>query len=53
MAKKEARDMIVLVCPECGYSRQSEKNRTNDPERLVISLHCPNCRKHQEFKEKK
>ena len=53
MAKKEQRLFVPMVCTVCGLTRRTQKNRTNDPERLVLSLYCKKCRVHTDHKEKK
>lgn len=54
MAKKEARDMVTLVCSVCGLSNvHTEKNSTNTTEKLNLNKHCKVCRKHTLHKEKK
>lgn len=54
MAKKEARDTVLLICSVCGLSNvHSEKNSTNTTERLNLKKHCKVCRKHTMHKEKK
>ncbi|MBO9362233.1 MAG: 50S ribosomal protein L33 [Thermoflexus sp.] len=44
---KEVRVVITLACTECkerNYTTQ--KNRSNDPNRLELRKYCPRCRKH-------
>ena len=55
MAKKnENREPIALKCTVCGhYTRPSEKNKANTPDKLEIKKFCNNCRKIQVFKERK
>lgn len=55
MAKKgENREPVGLECSVCGHKiRPTEKNKKNTVEKLALTKHCPNCRKHTEFKEKK
>lgn len=55
MAKKnENREPIALKCTVCGhYTRPSEKNKVNTPDKLEIKKFCNNCRKIQVFKESK
>jgi large subunit ribosomal protein L33 len=52
MAKKGARVLITLACSTCRERNyHSEKNKTNDPDRLTINKFCPRCRKHTEHRE--
>ncbi len=54
MAKKDAREMVTLVCEECGLSNiHTERNRNNTTEKLALKKHCRVCRKHTLHKEKK
>ena len=55
MAKKnENREPIALKCTVCGhYTRPSEKNKANTPDKLEIKKFCNNWRKIQVFKESK
>ncbi len=55
MAKKgENRAPIGLACSVCGtVIRPTEKNKKNTVDKMLLNKHCPNCRKHTEFKEKK
>lgn len=52
MAKKEARNMALLVCTECGLSNV-HTSRHRDTARLELKKHCKVCRKHTVHKEKK
>jgi len=54
MAKKSAdvRPKIVLRSTAgTGTSYVTEKNRRNDPDRLVLRKYDPRVRRHAEFKE--
>lgn len=55
MAKKnESRANITLKCSKCGEARiRTQKNKTNDPERMEISKYCSRCRCHTIHKETK
>nr|YP_010199397.1 ribosomal protein L33 [Gracilariopsis tenuifrons]UAD89255.1 ribosomal protein L33 [Gracilariopsis tenuifrons] len=59
---KGARNVITLECPcrnlNSTYKRKkgifrytSTKNRKNTPHRLELMKFCPNCNKHEKFKE--
>jgi large subunit ribosomal protein L33 len=52
MAKKADRILITLACTACRErTYHTEKNKRNDPERLVRNKFCPRCRKHTEHRE--
>ena len=54
MAKKHAdiRPKITLACTECKERNYiTKKNRRNDPDRMEMKKHCPNCNKHTLHKE--
>ena len=52
MAKRANRVLITLACPDCRErTYHTEKNKRNDPERLVRNKFCPRCRKHVEHRE--
>lgn len=54
MAKKSAdvRPKIVLESTAgTGYRYVTEKNRRNDPDRLVVRKYDPRARRHVEFRE--
>jgi len=55
MAKKEARIIVTLVCPDCkSHNYTTEKSRRNDPERMALMKLCPRCgknTKHVEYKK--
>lgn len=55
MAKKgENRGPIGLQCSVCGnVIRPTEKNKKNTVDKMSLKKHCPTCRVHTEFKEKK
>lgn len=54
MAKKGARILIALVCSKCKSQNYiTEKNKLNNPEKLVLKKFCPKCRKRTEHKESK
>ena len=53
MARRgENRILITLGCTDCRERTYStNKNRRNDPDRLVLRKYCPRCRGHRMFKE--
>jgi len=52
MAKKGPREIIALVCTVCkSQNYVSEKNKTNQPEKLVLKKYCRRCRKVTDHKE--
>jgi len=51
MAKK--REKIKMKSAKSPYHYYTEKNKTNDPERLVRRKYDPVVREHVEFKETK
>lgn len=53
MARKgEVRDKVVMRSSAgTGYSYVTEKNRRNNPDRLVIRKYDPIIRRHVEFRE--
>lgn len=51
MAKK--REKIKMKSSESAYHYYTQKNKSNDPERLVARKFDPSLRKHVEFKETK
>ena len=54
MAKKGMRVKITLACSECKQRNyDTEKNKTNDPDRLEMNKYCRFCRKHTLHKETK
>jgi large subunit ribosomal protein L33 len=54
MAKKSARVLFGLVCPECSNQNYvSEKNKTNTQDPLSFNKFCDTCKKTTIHKEKK
>ena len=55
MAKaKGDRIIIHMTSPEApGYRYTTQKNRRNDPERMVLSKYDPVIRRHVEFREER
>ena len=54
MAKKADRVLVTLACAECKERNyHTEKNKRNDPDRLVLTKFCPRDRKHTEHRETK
>lgn len=54
MAKKGNRFEFSAVCTVCKRSNyRTEKNKINDPERLILKKFCETCRKTTEHKEAK
>lgn len=55
MAKKDARIIVTLVCPDCkSQNYTTEKSRKNDPDRISLMKLCPKCGKktlHNEYKK--
>ncbi|NPA26669.1 MAG: 50S ribosomal protein L33 [Chloroflexi bacterium] len=53
MAKKKGvRILVTLECTVCkSRNYLTEKNRRNDPGRLVLRKYCPRCRRHTEHRE--
>lgn len=54
MAKKahDVRPKITLACTECKDRNYiTKKNRRNDPDRLELKKHCPNCNRHTAHRE--
>lgn len=52
MAKKGARQLIAWICTVCKKQNYiSEKNKTNDPDKLTFKKFCNRCRKHIDHKE--
>lgn len=51
---KGVRVKVTLACSECKQRNyDTEKNKTNDPDRIEINKYCPFCRKHTLHKETK
>ena len=54
MAKKADRILVTLACTTCRErTYHTEKNRRNDPDRMVLRKYCPRCRVHTEHRETK
>ncbi len=54
MAKKADRILVTLACTQCKErTYHTQKNRKNDPDRLVLRKFCPRCRTHTEHREAK
>jgi len=54
MAKKADRILITLACGQCKErTYHTEKNKRNDPDRLVLKKFCPRCRSTTEHRETK
>ena len=52
--KKDIRPVITLACEECKERNYTtEKNRRNDPDRLVLRKYDPIIRKHVDFREER
>jgi large subunit ribosomal protein L33 len=52
MAKKGARQIFALVCSVCKSPNYiNDRNKTNVPDKIVLSKYCRKCRKHTEHKE--
>ncbi len=52
MAKKGPRQSLGLKCSVCGnFNYITEKNKTETPDKLVLTKYCRHCRKHTEHKE--
>jgi large subunit ribosomal protein L33 len=53
MAKAtDIRPKITLACQDCKLRNYiTKKNRRNNPDRLELHKHCPNCNKHTVHKE--
>ena len=52
MAKKGPRQLIAFVCTVCKRQNYvSEKNKINQPEKLVLKKFCKFCRKSTDHKE--
>jgi large subunit ribosomal protein L33 len=53
MAKKGSRILIALVCKECKSQNYiTEKNKVNNPDKMVFKKYCKRCKKKTEHKEK-
>ncbi len=53
MAKKQARQLIVLKNPETGSLYYTKKNPINSPDKLTMKKYDPKLRKVAEFTETK
>ena len=54
MAKKLARQVVVLECTVCGHKNYtSTKNINNTKEKLELKKFCTKCKKHTLHKEVK
>jgi large subunit ribosomal protein L33 len=54
MAKKEARPVLNMMCPECRNKNYSTtKNKKNTTEKLELKKFCNTCRKATNHKEVK
>jgi len=54
MAKKENRNHVILFCTECkNKNYNTEKNKTNTPDRMEVKKYCNTCKKHTPHKEEK
>ncbi|MCX6009820.1 MAG: 50S ribosomal protein L33 [Dehalococcoidia bacterium] len=55
MAKKgELRGVIHLACTQCQErTYTTDKNKTNDSQRLELRKYCPRCRTHTLHRETK
>ncbi len=43
---------LILKCTECDQQNYvTSKNRQNVTNKLVLSKHCPTCRKHTKHEE--
>ena len=52
--KGENRRLVDLKCTVCEKHKvRKEKNVKNTPERMELSMYCPECRKHTLHKESK
>ncbi len=48
------REKVILVCEEClSRNYTATKNKTTQPERMVIKKFCKKCGKHTVHKETK
>ena len=52
MAKKGPRQIMALVCTVCKSQNYiTEKNKTNQPDKLVFKKYCRRCKRVTEHKE--
>ena len=51
VGNRQHKTLTCTVCKEQNY--RTEKNVKNTPERMELSMYCPECRKHTLHKESK
>ncbi len=52
MAKKQQRIHVGLQCGACKRQNYiTERSKLNTPDKIKLSKHCPQCKKHTEHKE--
>jgi large subunit ribosomal protein L33 len=52
VAKKGARDLVILACAECKHRNYTTtKNRRAHPDRVEFRKFCPHCGSHTAHKE--
>jgi len=52
MAKKGPRQIMALICTVCKSQNYiTEKNKTNQPDKLVFKKYCRRCKRVTEHKE--
>jgi large subunit ribosomal protein L33 len=52
MAKKGAREIVVLVCSECKHQNYvTTRNKVNMEKKLELKKYCKNCKKYTLHKE--
>jgi large subunit ribosomal protein L33 len=52
MAKKGAREIVGLICKDCGSQNYvTSRNKVNMEKKLEIKKFCPKCKKHTLHKE--
>jgi len=52
MAKKGAREIVGLVCKECGRQNYTTtRNKVNMEKKLELNKYCPACKKYTLHKE--
>ncbi len=52
MAKSTVRQKITLACEDCKQRNyETNKNKRNNPDRVVFSKYCRWCAKHTQHKE--
>lgn len=48
------REKVILICEEClSRNYTIDRNKLNNPERVVIKKYCKKCNKHTVHKETK